>query len=162
MGITDYSKFTWNESTQKFEGPGDVKLSADAYGKAVNSKTGAGYDVTPNMLTNHTDMLNSWDMTDQQYSSLTPEYKADVDSAWATKDSWGDAAKPTAGLGTGFGMNTQTATAALGLGSLALGYLGYRDSHKMNKANLAASEQNLKFAKEDNAATNAYRASYGA
>lgn len=49
----------------------------------------------------------------------------------------------------------------LGLGNLALGYMGYRDAKKTNELAREGAQFNLAQARKDAAATDKYRASYG-
>lgn len=64
--------------------------------------------------------------------------------------------------GSTFGINNEVLGGVADVASLGLGYLNYRDAHKMNKANLAGMEQNLANAKTEAKATADYRAGYGA
>ena len=60
-------------------------------------------------------------------------------------------------LGTGVGIGD-----VVGLGNLYLGYQNMKNTEKFNAKQMEAMDQNLKDAKTESAATQAYRAAYGA
>ena len=62
---------------------------------------------------------------------------------------------------SGFGLNTDTLGKVAAVGQLGLGYLNYKDSHAMNKQNLAGAKFNLAEAKNESRINAAYRKSYG-
>lgn len=68
---------------------------------------------------------------------------------------------PDTAAGTDLGFNTDTLGLATQVGNLGLGYLSYKDSHAMNKQNLAGAKFNLDEAKNESAINASYRASYG-
>jgi len=76
-------------------------------------------------------------------------------------DDKGNIIPSNANAPTGIGFNTQTLGAVAGLGQLGLGYLNYKDAHKMNKQTLAEKKFNLGQARKDAAIDADYRASYG-
>lgn len=67
-----------------------------------------------------------------------------------------------AGGDSTFGISNDIWGAAGNVANIGLGILNYKDAHAMNKATLAGKAQDLEAARTEAAATEAYRAAYGA